>query len=87
MTAPKIADGRVTAHTATMPNLTQVYFYYYREGLALNDPNFPAYRLANHVLGGHFTPASTPHCATTMGTPMASLQAQRSIPKIQGPMS
>ena len=55
MTAPKtIADGRVKEHSTTMSDLTQVYFYYYRDGLSLDDPNYPAYRLANHVLGGHF---------------------------------
>ncbi|MGC6507324.1 MAG: M16 family metallopeptidase [Myxococcota bacterium] len=55
MTKPRtVADGRPKTQVATMPNLTQVYFYYYRDGLAFNDPNFPAYRLANHVIGGHF---------------------------------
>ena len=54
MTAPKtIADGRPKARrNHAQPH--SGYFYFYRDGLAVNDPNYPAYRLANHVIGGHF---------------------------------
>jgi predicted Zn-dependent peptidase len=40
--------------TVEMPELTQVYFRFVRESLPLTDPDYPAFLLADHVLGGHF---------------------------------
>ncbi|MEY3213228.1 MAG: hypothetical protein RIT28_3709 [Pseudomonadota bacterium] len=37
-----------------MDNLTQIYFALMRDGITLEDPNYPAFLVANHVLGGHF---------------------------------
>lgn len=37
-----------------LANLTQVYFAYARQGITWSDPSYPAFRLANHILGGHF---------------------------------
>ncbi|MCB9765501.1 MAG: insulinase family protein [Alphaproteobacteria bacterium] len=37
-----------------MDNLTQVYFAYFRDGPALDDPDLAAWMVADHVLGGHF---------------------------------
>ncbi len=40
--------------TAHVRRLTQVYFGLGRESLTYDDPDYPAFVLANHVLGGHF---------------------------------
>jgi len=37
-----------------VPRLTQVYFGYVRESMLYDDPDYPAFWIANHVLGGHF---------------------------------
>ena len=37
-----------------MANLTQVYFAMSREGLTYGDPNMAAFRISQHILGGHF---------------------------------
>jgi len=37
-----------------LPRLTQVYFALVRDGPAVNDADYPAFLLADHVLGGHF---------------------------------
>jgi zinc protease len=37
-----------------MENLTQAYLAVVRVGLTLDDPDFPAWKVANHVLAGHF---------------------------------
>lgn len=48
---PREERGDVTAR---IRRLTQVYFGLGRESLTYEDPDYPAYALANHVLGGHF---------------------------------
>jgi predicted Zn-dependent peptidase len=45
---------RPRERTVPLDRLTQVYFAYGRESLALTDPDEPASRIADHVLGGHF---------------------------------
>ncbi len=47
-------DARPALTTVTMPRLTQVYFSLVRESPTLLDDDYPAFVLANHVLGGHF---------------------------------
>jgi zinc protease len=37
-----------------LPRLTQVYFAFGRESISYTDPDYPAFVLASHVLGGHF---------------------------------
>jgi zinc protease len=39
---------------ADIPRLTQVYFGLVRESVSWKDPDYPAFVIANHVLGGHF---------------------------------
>jgi zinc protease len=39
---------------ARIRRLTQVYFALGRESVTYDDPRYPAFVLANHVLGGHF---------------------------------
>jgi zinc protease len=46
-------DERDDAETR-VPRLTQVYFALLRESVPYSDPDYPAFALANHVLGGHF---------------------------------
>lgn len=57
-TAPHLRPLRPLAErddaTAGVPRLTQVYFGLGRESLPLNDPDYPASLIADHVLGGHF---------------------------------
>ncbi len=43
-----------TSSEVTLPGLTQTYFGYHREGITWQDPSFPAWLVADHVLGGHF---------------------------------
>ncbi len=38
----------------TIPRLTQVYFAFVRDSIRMQDDDFPAFLVANHVLGGHF---------------------------------
>ncbi|MCK6524351.1 insulinase family protein [Myxococcota bacterium] len=55
--APAYVDVRAdrpTSHVETMDNLTQIYFALMRDGITLEDPSYPAFLVANHVLGGHF---------------------------------
>jgi predicted Zn-dependent peptidase len=40
--------------TVRLPRLTQVYFGSARESLPYGDPDYPAFLVADHVLGGHF---------------------------------
>lgn len=40
--------------TLEIPRLTQVFFGLTRESVPLQDPAYPAFVLASHVLGGHF---------------------------------
>lgn len=37
-----------------MPRLTQHYLAMSRDGVPIDDPDYPAFMLANHILGGHF---------------------------------
>ena len=57
-TAPALLPLRERAERedseARIPRLTQVYFGLGRESLTYRDPRYPAFVLANHVLGGHF---------------------------------
>jgi len=50
--------GAATTQTGeivvSIPKLTQVYFGYGRESLTYHDPDYPAFLVADHVLGGHF---------------------------------
>jgi zinc protease len=43
-------------HDEQLPvaRMTQVYFAYVRESLTIDDPHYAAFRVASHVLGGHF---------------------------------
>jgi predicted Zn-dependent peptidase len=45
---------RPDAVTPRLPRLTQTYFAWVRESVALTDPDYPASLIADHVLGGHF---------------------------------
>jgi predicted Zn-dependent peptidase len=40
--------------TTTIPRLTQVYFGLGRVSVSMENPDYPAFVVANHVLGGHF---------------------------------
>ncbi len=40
--------------TVALPRLTQVYFAYGRDSIPYTDPDYPAFLVADHVLGGHF---------------------------------
>ena len=52
MVAP---DGEPAAEVVVpMANLTQVYLSLVREGLTWQDENYAAWKVANHVLAGHF---------------------------------
>lgn len=41
-------------HAEKMASLTQIYFALSAMGISYEDPNYPAFVVANHVLGGHF---------------------------------
>ena len=45
---------RPEALVEPMPNLTQIYFSYLREGPTWDDDDYVAWMLADHTLGGHF---------------------------------
>ncbi|MBP7146884.1 MAG: insulinase family protein [Acidobacteria bacterium] len=49
-----LATERPAELSVPLPRLTQVYFGLGRELLALTDPDYPAFVVADHVLGGHF---------------------------------
>jgi predicted Zn-dependent peptidase len=48
------AADRPGEQTVPVPRLNQVYFAYARESLTLTDDDYPAFLVADHVLGGHF---------------------------------
>ncbi len=48
------AAGPVEAFTVTMPRIEQVFFALVRESPTVGDPEYPAFLVADHVLGGHF---------------------------------
>ncbi len=48
------AVSRARDHEERLPRLTQVYFSYGRESLPYTDPDYPAFLVADHLLGGHF---------------------------------
>ena len=48
------ADGRARRLDIEMRNLTQVYLELDRDSLPWTDPDYPAFLVADHVLGGHF---------------------------------
>lgn len=52
--APLHANGGNPDRLVKLPRLTQVYFHLYRDSLPWTDPDAAAFRIANHVLGGHF---------------------------------
>ncbi len=47
-------SDRRTDRSVTLPSLTQVYFMYGRNSPVYRDPEYPAFMIADHVLGGHF---------------------------------
>lgn len=47
-------DQRKKEVAVPLPRLTQVYFAYGRDSLPYTDPDYPAFMVADHVLGGHF---------------------------------
>lgn len=52
---PVVPAGRRPAEqTVRTPRITQVFFAYGRESLTFTDEDFPAFLVADHVLGGHF---------------------------------
>lgn len=46
--------ARPGAFTVTLPRLTQVYLALVRDGMAVDHADYPAFRIADHVLAGHF---------------------------------
>lgn len=48
------AEDRPSTHTEALPRLTQVYLALVRDGLPIQHADQAAYRIANHVLTGHF---------------------------------
>jgi len=48
------AEARPREKTVRLPRLTQVYLSLARDMIPLTDPDYPAYIVANHILGGHF---------------------------------
>lgn len=52
--APVRAAAERRDETVRLPRLTQVYLAYARESLPWTDPDYPAFVVADHVLGGHF---------------------------------
>jgi len=52
--APLPPEGRPKEHTVKLARLTQVYMALAREAPALTDREYPAFLIADHVLGGHF---------------------------------
>jgi zinc protease len=54
LAAPLPADKRPSEQIVKLARLTQVYFGLAREAPALTDRDYPAFLIADHVLGGHF---------------------------------
>ncbi len=52
--SPRAAEERGDDVTVRLPRLTQVYLAYGRDSLPWTDPDYPAFVVADHVLGGHF---------------------------------
>ncbi len=52
--APVSPPGDARNVTVELPRLTQAYFAYGRDSVPFGDPDYPAFLLADHVLGGHF---------------------------------
>lgn len=48
------AEERGGDRTVHLPRLTQVYFAYGRDSLPFDADDYPAFLVADHVLGGHF---------------------------------
>jgi len=48
------ARARESEISERIPRLTQVYFSLVRTSLPMNDPDYPAFTIADHILGGHF---------------------------------
>ena len=48
------ADERPVEQTLTIGRINQTFFHYGRESLTYEDPEYPAFLIADHVLGGHF---------------------------------
>jgi len=49
-----LPERRPREMSVKLARLTQVYLALAREGPALTDPDYPAFLVADHVLGGHF---------------------------------
>lgn len=49
-----VVGSRPPVAAEKMSPLTQIYVSMFRDGVAWTDPNYPAWKVANHVLGGHF---------------------------------
>jgi predicted Zn-dependent peptidase len=47
-------DELPAEHVETMPKIQQTFFAYGRHSLAYDSPQYPAFLVADHVLGGHF---------------------------------
>jgi zinc protease len=52
--APTPAEGRPREQEVRLSRLTQVYLALARAAPGLDDPDYPAFLVADHVLGGHF---------------------------------
>jgi predicted Zn-dependent peptidase len=49
-----VVTGPELDHRLKLPRINQVYYGYGRTGLAYDDVRYPAFLVADHVLGGHF---------------------------------
>jgi len=47
-------DERPVEQTLTLGRINQTFFHYGRESLTYDDPQYPAFLIADHILGGHF---------------------------------
>jgi len=47
-------DERPSEQTQTLGRINQTFYHYGRESLTYEDPEYPAFLIADHVLGGHF---------------------------------
>lgn len=50
----ELLDDRPEEQVVPLANLTQVYLAVARDGLTWTDPDFASWKVANHVLAGHF---------------------------------
>jgi zinc protease len=48
------ADRLPAAETESMKRINQTFFHYGRDSVTYEDPRYPAFLVADHVLGGHF---------------------------------